>query len=173
MYLFRILLAGLILSLLSSCGGGDNILFEMEVEAELIIPSGLNTFDTHVFTIRDVPTRIDNYALTTFEDIDRIQASNAMLMGRVQDIDYSIIDQIVIDVISDTDPNDQKEIFYSNLISFNRNNDLQLLSSLSNVNGILTNDFVDLQVRIIFRTFPPTELDTRIIMSFNAYGADE
>lgn len=171
--MFRILFASLILGLFSSCGGGDNILFEMQVEAELIIPAGLNTFDTHVFTIRDVPTRIENYALTTFEDIDRIQASNATLIGRVQDIDYSIIDQIVIDVISESDPTDQKEIFYTNLISFNRNNDLQLLSSLSNVNGILTSDTVDLQVRIIFRSFPPTELDTRIIMSFNAYGVDE
>jgi len=158
---------------LLSCGGGENALFEMEIEAELLIPAGLNSFDTHYFIVRDVPTRIANYTLNTFEDIDRIQASNALITGRFQDIDYGIIDQIIIEVISQSDPSTQKEIFYNNLVPFSQNSDLQLLSSLSNVKEILTEEFVDLEIRLIFKSFTPRELDTRLLMQFNAYSVEE
>lgn len=148
-------------------------MFEMEIEAELLIPAGLNSFDTHYFIVRDVPTRIANYTLNTFEDIDRIQASNALITGRFQDIDYGIIDQIIIEVISQSDPSTQKEIFYNNLVPFSQNSDLQLLSSLSNVKEILTEEFVDLEIRLIFKSFTPRELDTRLLMQFNAYSVEE
>lgn len=155
-----------------SCGGGETPLFVMEVDAELIIPAGLNSLDSHYFIVRDVPTRIANYAVNTFNDIDRIQSSNARLQGRVQEIDYSIVDQITIDVISKSDPSNQKEIFYNNLIPFNRDEELTLLSSLSNVSDILTEDLIDLEIRLIFKTFTPTELDTRLFMTFNAYATE-
>lgn len=155
-----------------SCGGGETPLFVMEVDAELIIPAGLNSLDSHYFIIRDVPTRIANYTATTFNDIDRIQSSNANLVGRVQEIDYSIIDQITIEVISKSDPSNQKEIFYNNLIPFREQNELKLLSSLSDVSDILTEDLIDLEIRLILKTFTPTEFDTRLFMTFNAYATE-
>jgi len=155
-----------------SCGGSETPLFVMELEAELIFPAGLNNLDSYYFKIEDVPTRITSYATSTLGGIDRIQSSNARIEGRVFDIDYSIIDQITIDAISNSDPSNQKEIFYNNLISFNDQSELQLLSSLSDVGDILTEDTVDLGIRIIFKTFTRTELDTRFYMTFNAYAAE-
>lgn len=155
-----------------SCGGGDTPIFVMELEAELIFPAGLNNLDSYYFKIEDVPTRIANYSTTSFGDIDRIQSSNARIEGRIFDIDYSIIDQITIDAISKSDPSNQKEIFYNNLISFNDQSELQLLSSLSDVGDILTEETVDLGIRIIFKTFTRMELDTRFFMTFNAYAAE-
>jgi len=155
-----------------SCGGGETPLFVMELDAELLIPAGLNSLDSYYFVIEDVPTRIANYATTTFADIDRIQSSNASLEGRVLEFDYSIIDQITIHVISKSDPSNQKEIFYNNLIPFNEQNELRLLSSLSNVSDILIDDEINLGVRIIFRRFTPTEFDTRLYMTFNAYATE-
>lgn len=156
---------------LSGCGG-EPPLFEMQLEAELVIPAGLNTFDSFYFTVKDVPTRLSNNVVTTFEDVDRIQASNATMIGRVQEIDYGIIEQITIDVISQSDPENQKEIFYNNIIPFSQNDDLQLLSSLSNVRDILDEEYVDLEIRIIFRAITPREMDTRLIMLFNAYSVE-
>lgn len=158
--------------LLLSCGDGTTPLFEMNVEADLLIPAGLNNLETHYFTLRDVPTRIDLYSNNTTSPIDRIQASNATLEGRIFDLDYSIVDQITIHVISNTDPTEKKEIFYNNIIPFSEESNLRLFSSLSNVEPMLTEEFVDLEVRIVFRTFTPREMDTRIIMSFNAYATE-
>lgn len=155
-----------------SCGSGETPLFEMEVQAELIIPAGLNSLDTHYFYVRDVPTRIANYAVTTFNDIDRIQSSNARLEDRVLDFDFSLVDQITIDLISNSNPDNQKEVFYNNLIPFNNQDELRLLSSLSDVRDILTEDLVDLEIRLIFKTFTPREIDTRLFMTFNAYATE-
>lgn len=164
-------LFGIIFFLLA-CGAAETPSFVMEMEAELLIPAGLNSFDTHYFIIEDVPTRFGIYSNSSFDPITRIQSSNAQLEGRVQDFDYSIIDQIIIEVISQKDPSVQKEIFYNNLIPFSEDRDLRLLSSLSDVADILSEDFVDLEIRLIFKTFTPREMDTRINMSFNAYASE-
>lgn len=155
-----------------SCGSGETPLFEMELDAELIIPAGLNSLDTHTFFIRDVPTRIANYSTSSFSDIDRILSSRARLEDRVLEFDFSIIDQITIDVISTSDPTQQEEIFYNNLIQFNEQTELKLLSSLPDVSHILTEDLVDFQIRIVFKTFTPREIDTRFYMTFNAYASE-
>lgn len=155
-----------------SCGGGETPLFVMELETELLIPAGLNSLDSHYFILRDVPTRIANYPITTFNDIDRIQSSRASLEGRVQELDYSVIDQITIEVVSKSDPSNQKEIFYNERIPFREQTELKLLSSLSDVSDILTEDLIDLEIRLIFKTFTPTEFDTRLLMTFNAYATE-
>ena len=166
----RIIIFSFTLMCLLSCGSSENILGEMEIEAELLIPAGLNTFDTHYFYVRNVPTRISNVIVNSLESVDRIQASNAQLVGRVQEIDYGIIDEIIINVFSPSDPSTLKEVFYNNRIPFSQDDDLQLLSSLSNVNEILSEEFVDLEIRIVFRSFTPRELDTRLLMQFNLYS---
>lgn len=157
---------------LLSCGTSENLLGEMELEAELLIPAGLNTFDTHYFYVRDVPTRISSVIVNSQDGIDRIQASNAQLVGRFQDVDYGIISEIIINVMSPDDPSNLKEVFYNNRIPFNQSDDLQLLSSLSNVNDLLTEDFVDLEIRIVFRSITPRELDSRLLLQFNLYSAE-
>ena len=43
-----------------SCGSDRTEVFEVDNEIEFITPGGLNTIETHVFVIRNVPTFIDN-----------------------------------------------------------------------------------------------------------------
>lgn len=155
-----------------SCGGSETPLFIMELEHDFTIQAGLNNFDSHYFILRDVPTRIGNYSITTTNDIDRIQSSRASLEGRVQELDYSIIQHITIEVISKSEPSVQKEIFYNDRITLREQNELRLSSSLSEVSDILTQDLIDLEVRIEFRTFTPREYDTRLLMTFNAYATE-
>lgn len=155
-----------------SCGGGETPLFVMELEQDFVIPAGLNNFDSHYFILKDVPTRIANYAITTTNDVDRIQSSRASLEGRVQELDFSIISDIIIEVISKSEPPIQKEIFYNDRIPLREQNELLILSSLSDVSDILTEELVDLSIRIVFRRITPREYDTRLLMTFNAYATE-
>ncbi len=158
------------MSLLSCTEGGDR-LFEMEIETDFIVPAGLNTFDTHYFIIRAVPSRIRSYmGSLDASQIGQIVPTKAELTAPFVDLDFSIVRQVSIWMISRENPEEREEIFYQDRIDLNEKRELRLFSSLSEVKDILLADNFDLEIRLNFRTFTPTQIETRLRMNFNANG---
>lgn len=155
--------------MLLSCQQEEVPIFEMELEVDFTIPAGLNSILLHGFEIKSIPTFIEAYTSDT-STISRIHASDAILGGRFGEIDYSIVNSIAIWAISPSDPNNRKEVFYQDFIELDHRGSLPLFSSLSEVKDLLTNDKVDLEIQLFFRTFTSRELESRISMNFKAYG---
>lgn len=152
------------------CGNNDPVLFEMEMEVDFEIPAGLNTIQKHIFEVKNVPTRISLYG-TNLQSVSRIHAHDATLGGRIGVANFGIVDDISVWMISRTDPTLRREIFYQNFIDFDHNGPLNLFSSISEVQDIIIDDFVDLEIQLFFRTFTPQNLDSRLSMNFKAYGS--
>ena len=158
---------------LLSCSNGAEPLFDIELEADFTIGAGLNTFDTHFFIIRNVPTRIQSFLGTVDEDlIGQILPTRAQITAPFTSIDFSIVREVSVWAVSSADPNIKKEIFYQDRIEFNEQEDLKLFSSLSEVKDILTEDDFDLEIRFNFRTFTPTNIDSRLTMNFIVNGTE-
>lgn len=157
-----------------SCGADVEPLFTIDVEAEFILPPGLNTFDTHYFRINNVPTRAKNFLGANFDKsaIGRISANRAELNARFSNIDWSIVREISIHAISPLNPEVSKEIFYHDRVEFQGVKELQLLSSLSEVKDILVEDIMTLEVRINFRRTTPEEIESLLTMNFVVNGAE-
>ncbi len=157
----------------SSCENTPEPLFTMRMEADLVIPAGLNSFDTHYLYIRDVPTRIENYINGSFDDagIEQVYPDQAVLSSLFVAIDWAIIREISIRAISSADPTINQEIFYHNRINSNVK-ELPLLSSLPDVKDILLQDRVTLEVRLNFRSSTPAEIDSRLTMNFAVNGPE-
>lgn len=156
----------------NSCGGDDrNILVQMELQADLEVPAGLNNLETHFFILRDQLTQAKVF-LQDFnpEDIGEILPAEARITSRNNLVTYAIIDQITIRAISSDDATNNKEVFFMEFIPIDHRGDLQLFGSLSNVKDIMMDDTFDLEVRFRFRNFTPTSFDNRIFMTFNVYG---
>lgn len=164
-----------IISLLcSGCSNVEEPLFEMRIDADLTIPPGLNSFDTHYFYIRNVPTRYRNF-ISNDNDINGIgtvRPSQGLLSALFINIDWAIIREISIHAISGENPNISKEVFYHDRVNIDNVKDLELLSSLSEVKDILLQDFVTLEVRLNLRRTTPTEIESRITMNFNVNGPE-
>jgi hypothetical protein len=158
------------MALVTSCTDTQNKLFDMTIEADFVIPPGLNTLDTHYFIIERVPTRFRNFLLGSPDEIDQILSENAVLSARFTSVDWSIIREISVMAVSINDPNDKREIFYYNLLDFNQRNELRLIRSLPDVRDILNQDFFNLEVRLNFRTITPVEIESRLTMNFIANG---
>ncbi len=166
-FLFCFLLAGI------SCNNEVEPLFVMELDADFVIPPGLNSFDTHYFIIRDVPTRITNYLGTGFDKdvIAEILPNRAELNARFSSIDWAIIQEVVIHAIPQSNPSSSTEIFYQTRINLNNVKELKLFGSLPNVKDILLEDRMTLEVRLNFRRTTPIEIETRLTMNFVVNGA--
>lgn len=155
------------------CTNVPEPLFEMRLEADLTIPAGLNSLDTHYFYIRDVPTRYKNFVSgpTAIEGIGSVYPNQGSIQSIFNSIDWIILREISIHVISQQDPENRKEIFYFDRLDSNVK-DLTLLSSLSEVKDILLQDFITLEVRLNFNRSLPTEIESRITMNFNVNGPE-
>ena len=154
------------------CSTERDVLFEMNIEVDFKIFPGLSNLDTHYFILERVPTRINNYIqANNREIIGKILPNRAEITSRFNTIDFSIVREISVWAISSSNPDLRKEIFYQNRIKFSEQNELRLFSSLSEVSDILLEDEFDLEIRLNFRTFTPTEIDSRLRMNFIVNGA--
>ncbi len=165
-FLLKIIIVSFLLN--SSCSGDRAPLFRMNLEADLIIPAGLNSLDTYYFTIPLVPTNFRTYWGGNPSDVQSILPANAQMFSRFSNIDWNIVREVYIFAVSPRNPDNRKEIFYQNLIERNRSSELRLFNSLPDVRDLLVQDFVNLEVRINFRVITPFEIDTRLIMNFHA-----
>ena len=169
---FRWIILLFVLSLLGCTSGGER-LFDIELEADFTIGAGLNTFDTHYFIVRRVPTRIQNFLGNTDPSlVGQILPTRAELTAPFTTIDFSIVREVSIWAVSIEDPNKRKEIFYQDRIDFDEQRELRLFSSLSEVKDIFFEERFDLEIRLNFRTFTPTEIETRLHMDFIANGTE-
>ena len=156
----------------TKCGTTEEPLFVMALEAEFTIQPGLNAFDTHFFIVRNVPTRIDNYLNSAVDTsiIDRILPNRAELNAKFVNIDWALVREVQILVVDPLNPNNKKEIFYHDRINLDNVNELQLLSSLSEVKDILLQDWINLEIRLNFRRPTPVEIESRLTMNFVVNG---
>lgn len=153
-----------------SCTDSTPALFNMQMELDFTIPAGLNTIDTHVFILSNVPTRVQSYlGNADRESISRVLANRARLTGQFTSIDYTIVDQITIDVINKDDPEDLREVFWMSPVPLNQQGDLNLFSSLSEVKELILQETADFEIAIRFRSFTSRPLESRLFMDFSVF----
>ncbi len=155
----------------SSCTEDANILFQMNMETDFSIAPGLNTFETFIFPISQVPTNINAFIGSNDPNgIEGIYPMRATISAPFNNFDWSIVRLVSIDLISTTDPTLRKEIFYQDQISLNEQNELRLFSSSTEVKDLLLEQSVNIEIRFNFRNITPAETPSRINMSFFADG---
>jgi hypothetical protein len=171
-YVILLFLTGL---LFSACGKGQKELFIIDNEIEFILPRGLNTIETHVFVIRDVPTFYDE-SLQAYgykkEDISQIGSGRGLLTGSVINIDYDFVGEISVRALSQKEQGLSREMFYRENIPFSHDGELQLLSSISNLTDILSDPFVDIEIRIRLRNIVPTDIRNKLIFSYAVFDSE-
>ncbi len=154
-----------------SCFNEPPTLFNLTTESEFNIPAGLDNFQTHTFFMRNVPTRIHSYVNSSNTDaISGIFANRANIEALFTNFDFSFVRMAVINIWAPGFPEDKKEVFFMDLLNNQGREELQLFSSLSNVKDILLNDTFDAEVRLLFRGFTPTAIESRLTMNFVAHG---
>jgi len=156
--------------LLFGCSKSSEAIFDINIETFFTIPAGLNSIDTHFFIIRDVPTRISSInPNATPDNISSVKANRGRLAGRFSNIDFRFVDRVAITAISQSDPDFRREIFWMDFVPLEQTGDLELFSSLPEVKDILLEELIDLEIKLTFRTFTPTSIDSRVFLNFKGF----
>lgn len=166
----QIILFGIFLLGFNSCTKNAEPAFDIDLETFFVIPAGLNNIDTHVFELYNIPTFIQNVRPgATPETISSVKANRATLTGRFTNLDFRIIDRISIRAISPVDPELEREVFWMDFIPLDQEGDLDLFSSLPEVKEILLLENIHLQIRLNFKSFVPSDIESRILLNFKAF----
>jgi len=153
-----------------SCGEERTLLFDMEFETDFDIPAGLNTIETWYFEIDNVQTFFDSYASgIDTSAIGSIAAASCTLDGKFGVIDYDFIQDIYINGSDPSDLSSKRELFYREDIPFGSSNEIVLFGNLANMKEVINNDLINLEVRVNFRYFTPSNLENRLTLRFQAF----
>jgi hypothetical protein len=161
---------GLIFVSTISCVKDTPVLFDVRLNTRIDIPAGLGTLETHYFTIRNVPTffaQSANNVSVDPKEVSSIQSAKGLIMSTFSSEDLSFIDRISIYVISKTDPTKKREMYYLDFVPFNTNEEIRMLSATSELKDILSDETVDLEVRLNLREFNPRSISCTIDFGYS------
>ena len=147
-------------------------LYEVNMDAEFDIQSGLNTVATHIFVIRNVPTNYkisaDNRSVDT-SSITNIQSARGLMRAKFGGVDYDFISRVSVYALSRKDITLRREMYYLDFVPLETNEELRMLSSTSELREILKEEFIDIEVRLNFRTFTGPTLPTRLVFGYAVF----
>jgi hypothetical protein len=157
----------------SSCIGEERVvLFDGSISARMDLPTGLNTIETHYFIVRDVPTFFQERAANAsvnVSDVKGLQSGRGLLRATFEPVDFRFIEKISIYATSQTNPELKREMYYLDFVPYSIGEELKMLSATSDLKEILSNDFVDLEIRINFREFNTRTIPLTIDLSYTAF----
>lgn len=166
-----ILIVAFLLFAFGSCRKTDEFLFGGNFETRFLIPSGLNTVLTHYITIPNVYTDFKRLAKNAGYDeqgIKSIQASFGKMRTVFTSDDLDFLQDISVVIFSRKNPALKKEMYYSEFVPFNVDNEIKLQSGSAELAEILKEDYIDIEIRINIRGFVPNAVEVILDMSFIA-----
>jgi len=160
----------LCLPLLFFACGDNSPSLNMTYQQDFEIPAGLNTFDTHVFTLNNIPTnKIAFFTGNGIEetDITEIAPVEGELRVSFGQEDLFFVREVVVEIFTTDNPTG-KEIYFREQVPFDTGQSILLIPSLPKVTDILTEDRFSVRIELLFRAIPPSFIEARLNMVFRA-----
>jgi hypothetical protein len=145
----------------SSCEKEIQVRYEVSLDANFDIPSGLNTLETHYFIIRDVPTFYNLNASLKRQDtaaINQVIASRGLIRSRFNDVNFDFVERISIYAVSKKNPDLKREMYYLDFVPLNTGRELRMLSSTTALKEIIQEETMDVEIRMNVRNFTNTSI---------------
>lgn len=136
-----------------------------------IIP-GLNTFDTHIYTISPIPSRYAESLANAGRSDDQvvaIEAKAGALSSIFQDINLDFVHRVSIFIFDPFEPANKIEFFYMDPVPFRDKTIIQLFPGISDISEWVKEDYFGLEIRLDYRQNTPTlfqmefEFDLRVM----------
>lgn len=174
MFIFKrkVVFIGLVLILFLQCKKDDDFLYSGQFDTRFVIPSGLSTVLTHYITLQNVYTDVHRRANNAGLDIEKIKSiktSYGRMLSTLPGDDLDFIQDISVTLISRTNSALKTEMYYSEFVPFNVDNEIRLQSGAAELKQILKDDFVDIEIRLNLRGFVPNSIEVLLDMSYVVY----
>lgn len=148
-------------------------LFELNHFVDFDIQPGLNTFDTHFFTISPLGTpyeaKLDAEGKTSV-DVVAIEAKDAYLSSTFGDVNLKFIHRISIYIFDPFNPSDKIEFFYLDPTQFKNTTSWRLFPGITDITKWIERGYFGIEVRLDFREVTPSFIPMRLTFDIRVMG---
>lgn len=145
----------------------------MSHRVDFEIQPGLNTFDTHFYTVEPITStyaaQLAAVGLTS-ADVVAIEGKDAYLSSTFGDFNLKFIHRISIYIFDPYNPDDKIEFFYLDPTSFKNSNSWRLFPGITDITEWIERDYFGIEVRLEFREVSPTFIPMRLEFDLRAMG---
>jgi hypothetical protein len=137
------------------------------------IPVGASTFLSHYFLIEDIKPNFKSFSeknAASLTDVQKIIPKYMRITARFADANWGFVLRTYAYIYPHGNPSKKLEIFYREEVPIGTGTTLDLNAGLADVKKLLSNDTdtFDIEIRMDFRTSPPTTIETYVDFSFLA-----
>ena len=137
-----------------------------------ILP-GLNTFDTHIYTISPIPTRYAELLAQSgrsANDVIAIEAKSGQLSSIFQDINLDFVHRVSIFIYDPFEPDNKIEFFYMDPVLFGDKTVIQLFPGIADISEWVQQEFIGVEIRLDYRQNTPTFFEMEFEFELRAMG---
>jgi hypothetical protein len=153
------------------CTKQRDVLFEIPFRLNFEMPAGLNPFEKHFFSIRNVPTNLsalkDKFAISEGQNL-MIRPATAVFTTILQNISLDFIEEIGISVYEGVDTDNDTDVFLTDIVPQNAGRNINILGFDYDVAAQMNVPTVNFLVAIRLRATTPVFIDANIDLKFTA-----
>lgn len=138
-----------------------------------ILP-GLNTVETHIYTITPIPSKyLERLAASgrTSDEVTAIEAKEAYLSGIFQDDNLDYIHRVSVHIFDPFNPSDKIEFFYMDPVPPKDKTTIRLFPGIADISDWVTKEFFGIEIRLDFRQISPTLTQMKFEFDLRAMGS--
>jgi hypothetical protein len=147
--------------------------FTIHEFVDFTVQPGLNTFDTHIYTISPkYSTFADQLEASghTVDEVVAVEARRAYLTSVFEDVNLDFIHQVSVLVFDSLHPNDKLEFLYMDPVPIRFKTGIDLFPGIANVQEWFERDYYGIEVRLNFRQNSPSLIQMRLEFDVRVLG---
>jgi len=156
----------------AGCEKDDNTPgFDMIYQQDFFIPPGIGAFVTHHFYLKNIPTRYQTLlgqAGKTDAEVTGVVPVQASLVGVFGDANFAVVEEASLRVYQESNPNGYVEVAYRFPTPIDPSNVLDLIPSLANSKGIMSQDRFSIDLALRLRSTTTDETQVRLNLQLKA-----
>lgn len=147
--------------------------FEIHDFVDFTIQPGLNTFDTHIYSVSPKFSTFQNQLASsghTAEEVVAVESRKAYLTSVFEDFNLDFIHQVSVRIYDPLDPSNNIEFFYMDPVPFGSKTGIELFPGIANVQEWFDADYYGIEVRLNFRQNSPSLIQMRLEFEVRVLG---
>ena len=145
----------------------------MSHRVDFDLQPGLNTFDTHFFTVSPITStyeaRLASIGKTT-ADVVAIEGKDAYLSSTFGDVNLKFIHRISVYIFDPFNPDDKIEFFYLDPTQFKNSTSWRLFPGITDITEWIERGFFGIEVRLDLREVSPSFIPMRLEFDLRVMG---
>lgn len=145
----------------------------MNHHVDFTIQPGLNTIDTHVYSVYPIKSLLNDHLDTYGRTLDQVVAidnKRAYLSSVFEDVNLDFIDRVSVLIFDPYNPTDRVEFCYLDPVPFKNKVGIELFPGIADISEWMKKEYFGVEIRLNYRQITPSLIQMRLDFDLRVLG---